>query len=158
MVSHNLHINDLLRLGHRGTAVRVTKNPFFNFRILLKYRRGVVAARSSAATLSTVASREWNAMSDHQKIPYRKLADICKSKGKPFLASLQHLLTFVEFPDNNSFNEHVARVRPLTGAVNSTAIKGGGNPFSKASPDPRQFESPQPYVNFGGYDTSARRD
>lgn len=154
--------------GGRRTMIKITRNPFFNYRTLVRHRLQTAAAASlNAIVVSTVAGREWSALDEQQKRPYRRLAHLSQMNGGPFFVQLEHLRTFVRYPECVHNNEYWARVRASTSARASAATAGGsGHKVARPRP-PRTTDespqaaqsvgvSPQPDANFGGYDVATK--
>lgn len=146
------------------TMIKITRNPFFNFRTLVRHGvGGAVTAGRNAIALSTMAGREWSALDEQQKRPYRRLAHLSKMNGGPFFVRLEHLRTFLRYPECVHNNEYLARIRKPSSAkaAGGSGHRGPELPAAEPQPAPKTTvrldgASPQPDVNFGGYDVASK--
>lgn len=152
------------------TVVKFTKNPFFNFRTLFQHCSRTSGQRYNAISLSCVASCKWNKMSDRQKAPYRKLAEICRRDQRPLYLTIEVRVPAVGLatwqPITQKYCTTVGDLRQqrwsksdssqMTGCqtkqtpqsfIQETKVVSGGTTVTYIS-------DIQPDLNFGGYETN----
>ncbi|XKL69003.1 hypothetical protein PGB90_006772 [Kerria lacca] len=135
--------------ANKHSLVKITKNSFFNFRAFYKHTSRMGGPRNNAVNLSINASHEWNSMEDDRKKPFRELAHICKiNGGKSFFVNAEYLVMFVRHPECFRLNNYT--LRPIRNMMHIKAIQ---HPSSYKPKLVTICESPQPHVNFGGYET-----
>lgn len=134
--------------GRRSVLVRITKNPFFNFKESVKQRLRNDNVKKSAATISVIAGREWRSMNADAKKPFRKLASLAQSKGRSYFISLEYLNTYVRYPDSIQFDENVMKLAPILNKLR-VSINANGSASSNEM-------SPKPDKKFGGYEVPAQ--
>lgn len=126
--------------GHSTILVRITKNSFFNYRECVKQRLRTQNIRHSATEISKITSQEWSRMDEEKRNPYQQLANLSKTKGRSFFMRLEHLNTYIRYPNAIQFDQHVIKLIPK---LNKIRDKFRTKPIRKFTPNKSGI--------FGGY-------